>query len=48
MKKLMLMIAVTVVLATGCKPEERNQEPVVNVNAPHPTNNLTTNTPPGK
>jgi hypothetical protein len=47
MKTLMLMIAVTVVLATGCKPEERNQEPVVNVNAP-PTNNLVTNVPPAK
>ena len=48
MKTLMLLIVVTVVLATGCKPEGRDQEPVVNVNAPRPTNNLTTNTPPGK
>jgi hypothetical protein len=48
MKTLMLMIAVTVVLAAGCKPEERNQEPVVNVNAPVPTNNLVTNVPPAK
>ena len=45
--KTFLLIIIAIALVAGCKKESRDEQPVINVNAPVPTN-IVTNVPPAK